>query len=227
MENGPMLDLVRRVRFRWGLQPRQATGDATYGTIENIKGLEDDGIRAFVSVRDFSGRTSYLPAKAFTYDSDNDRYLCPQGQELRRGYRAYRDSSLIYRADRAVCNACPIKGRCTPSSKGRTLSRSFFESYLDKVKGYRQLPAYERAIRKRKVWMEPLFGEAKVLHGLRRFRLRGLHKVNMEGLMVAAGQNLKRLLKHGGAQKWPAPSTLTAFLKLIAAGLILRPRPAY
>src|SRR3990170_8278487 len=48
METGPMLDLVRRVRFRWRLKPRQATGDTTYGTIENIKGLEDDGIRAFV-----------------------------------------------------------------------------------------------------------------------------------------------------------------------------------
>jgi len=27
-------------------------------------------------------------------------------------------------------------------------------------------------------------------------RLRGLHKVNIEGMMIAAGQNLKRLIKH-------------------------------
>jgi hypothetical protein len=46
------------------------------------------------------------------------------------------------------------------------------------------------------VWVEPLFGEAKDFHRLRRFRLRGLHKVNIEGMMVAAGQNLKRLIKH-------------------------------
>jgi hypothetical protein len=31
---------------------------------------------------------------------------------------------------------------------------------------------------------------------LRRFRLRGLLKVNIEGVMVAAEQNLKRLIKH-------------------------------
>jgi transposase len=227
MENSPMLDLVRQVRFRWRLRPRQATGDATYGTVENIKGLEDDGIRAFVSIRDFSGRTGYLPAKAFTYDAENDRYLCPQGQELPQRYHAYRDSTLIYQADAAVCNACPIRSRCTPSSKGRTISRSFFESYLDKVKGYRQLSAYERALRKRKVWLEPLFGEAKVLHGLRRFRLRGLHKVNMEGLMVAAGQNLKRLLKHWGARRWPALSALVAVLRFLARGPIPAPAPRY
>jgi len=46
------------------------------------------------------------------------------------------------------------------------------------------------------VWVEPLFGEAKDFHRLRRFRLRGLHKVNIEGIMIAAGQNLKRLIKH-------------------------------
>ena len=32
----------------------------------------------------------------------------------------------------------------------------------------------------------------------RRFRLRGLDQVNMEGLRVAAGQNLKRWLAPGG-----------------------------
>jgi hypothetical protein len=41
-----------------------------------------------------------------------------------------------------------------------------------------------------------LFGEAKDFHRLRRFRLRGLHKVNIEGMMIATGQNLKRLIKH-------------------------------
>ena len=227
MENGPMLDLVRRVRFRWGLRLRQATGDTTYGTIENIKGLEDDGIRAFVPLPDYSQRTGYLPAERFTYDAVNDRYICPQDQELRLRVRRYSDSVLIYQAKGAVCNACPMKSQCTGSANGRQVFRPFDQSYIDKVKGYRELPAYEKALRKRKVWMEPLFGEAKVLHGLRRFRLRGLHKVNMEGLMVAAGQNLKRLLKHGGARRWPAPSALTALLRFLAGGPILRPRPAY
>jgi hypothetical protein len=36
----------------------------------------------------------------------------------------------------------------------------------------------------------------KEFHRLRRFRLRGLKKVNIEGMMIAAGQNLKRLIKH-------------------------------
>src|SRR5215208_1099917 len=53
-------------------------------------------------------------------------------------------------------------------------------------------------MRKRQVWVEPLFAEAKLWHGLRRFRRRGLEKVNMEGLLIAAGQNLKRFLAATG-----------------------------
>ncbi len=53
-------------------------------------------------------------------------------------------------------------------------------------------------MRKRRVWVEPLFGEAKQWHGLTRFRLRGLEEVNIESLLIAAGQNLKRVLQRWG-----------------------------
>jgi hypothetical protein len=42
--------------------------------------------------------------------------------------------------------------------------------------------------------VEPLFAEAKDWHGLRRFRLRRLEKVNIEALLIASGQNIKRLV---------------------------------
>jgi hypothetical protein len=50
-------------------------------------------------------------------------------------------------------------------------------------------------MRKRDVWIEPFFGEAKQFHCTSFFRLRGLAKVNIEGVMTAAGQNIKRSLK--------------------------------
>jgi hypothetical protein len=53
--------------------------------------------------------------------------------------------------------------------------------------------------------VEPLFAEAKDWHGLRRFRLRLLWRVNIEALRIAAGQNLKRLLKKQGWGRRPFP----------------------
>jgi hypothetical protein len=52
-------------------------------------------------------------------------------------------------------------------------------------------------MRKRKVWIEPLFAEGKLWHGMRRFRMRTLEKVNTEALITATGQNIKRLLSFG------------------------------
>ncbi len=47
------------------------------------------------------------------------------------------------------------------------------------------------------------FGEGKAWHAMERFRLWRLRKVNIEGLLQAAGQNLKRLLGwRGWGRRW-------------------------
>ena len=106
------------------------------------------------------------------------------------------EEKFVYRADAKVCNNCPVKNECTGSKSGRHIFRSFHQESNDKVIAYHQTEAYQTAMRKRGVWVEPLFGEAKEFHRLRRFRLRGLKKVNIEGLMIAAGQNLKKLIMY-------------------------------
>ena len=98
------------------------------------------------------------------------------------------------------------------------LGRSFDEEFLERVRAYRQTEPYKKALRKRKVWVEPMFAEAKEWHGMRRFRLRTLWRVNVEALVIAAGQNIKRLLTFSGrgprrlaqaaALRPPAPTLL-------------------
>jgi len=79
------------------------------------------------------------------------------------------------------------------------------EEVLDRVRAYSTTEAYKKAYRKRSVWVEPLFAEGKQWHGMRRFRLRRVFRVNGEALMRAAGQNLKRLLKKRGWGRRPWP----------------------
>src|SRR5215471_8991977 len=75
MENQPMLDLLWRVRFRWKLQPRQVTGDTTYGTIPNIRAVEDMGIRAYVPLPDWEQQRPYFGPAQFRYDAEQDVYV--------------------------------------------------------------------------------------------------------------------------------------------------------
>src|SRR5215204_2713003 len=112
----------------------------------------------------------------------------------------------FYRAKGAVCNGCALKSQCTTTETGREIRRYFDEEYVERVRAYQSTPAYQKALAKRRVWVEPLFGEAKQWHGLVRFRLRGLEKVNMESLLIASGQNLKRLLAKWGWGRRPGPN---------------------
>ncbi len=91
-----------------------------------------------------------------------------------------------------------MKSACTKSNQGRLVSRSFHAEHLNRVRGYRGTAAYKKALRKRNAWVEPLFAEAKQWHGPGRFKLRGLANVNIEALLVATGQNLKRWLQATG-----------------------------
>jgi transposase len=206
MENVPLQDLLWRARFRWQLRPKRAIGDATYGTVDNIRALEADGVRAYVPLSDVGKRAGFFGPEAFTYDAEQDVYTCQNGTLLHFRGNHYAARVRAYQAPASACNACPIKARCTDSRQGRIFTRSFDEAYLDRVRGYHETAAYKKAMRKRSVWVEPLFGEAKEWHGLRQFRLRGLPKVNMVGLLVAAGQNLKRLLKTWGWGRRPWPN---------------------
>ena len=227
MENQPMLDLILRTRFRWKPWPRQATGDATYGTVDNIVALEHEHIHAYVPLPDFDQRTPFYGQQAFQYDSERDTYTCPNGALLRLEKHHYTERTKEYRADAATCNACPLKAHCTDSERGRSLRRNFDEEYLERVRAYHRAEPYQKAMRKRSVWVEPLFAEGKDWHGMRRFRLRLLWRVNCEALMRAAGQNLKRLLKKWGWGRRPWPegaanavcSLLLGFLLLLCQSL--------
>jgi hypothetical protein len=112
----------------------------------------------------------------------------------------HRERVTKYRANPESCNGCPLKPECTPGKNGRLLRRSFDEEFLERVRAYRQTEPYKKALCKRKVWVEPMFAEAKEWHGMSRFRLRRLWRVNVEALVTAAGQNIKRLLTFWGRE---------------------------
>lgn len=188
-ENQPALDLLWWTRFRWKLRPRQVKG-----------------IHAYVPLSTAGQRAGRFGDQDFRYDAAADVYHCPGGVALRFLSQSAATDRRISQAPGAACAACALRTQCTTSPRGRRVSRRLDEAFLDRVRGYHTTGACQKAMRKRQVWVEPLFAEAKAWHGLRRFRLRGLEQVNGEALLVAAGQNLKRLLRWRGWGRGPCPS---------------------
>ena len=132
-----------------------------------------------------------------------------------------------YRARAKDCNHCPLKAKCTTSTQGRSLCRSVYEACLERVHAYQQTEPYKKALRKRQVWVEPLFAVGKDWHGMRRFRLRRIWRVNCEALIRAAGQNLKRLLKKHGWGRHPFPVEAQSAFFLASSRWLTRPYWVY
>ena len=66
--------LFYRSRFRWRLHPLSVSGDAAYGTRENITTIEKAGIRAYLGMpnREFS-RSGTIPGSLL-------KFVCLSGQ---------------------------------------------------------------------------------------------------------------------------------------------------
>ena len=162
-ENHVLLDQFRRTLFRRKLQPERLIADAKYATGETMRALEEQGVRASMPVPDWDTSAPSYHQAAFTDDGEHDVYRCPQGQTRKREWIDDAGERAVYRARAARCNRCPVKGECTRSNQGRLVSRSFHAEYVERVRGYHGTAAYEQALRKRNVWVEPLFASGQAV----------------------------------------------------------------
>ncbi len=97
-----------------------------------------------------------------------------------------------YLASKVVCRHCPLKDKCTRSSR-RQLKVSVDHVALVRLRADSQTDSFKRLYRIRAPVVEGVFAEAKQWHGLRRAWRRSLGKLRVQCLLIAAVINFKRL----------------------------------
>ena len=134
----------------------------------------------------------------FTYEPDEDRYRCPQGQLLKRRQRRLnrRTPAKLYMAEAEVCRRCPAFGVCTTGRLGRTITISDAAEALERHRVWMGSAEARAAMRRRPGLIEPVFAQIKERLGGRRFLLRRLEAVAAEWTLLAVAFNLKTLAKY-------------------------------
>ena len=203
-EVGAMRKMLDRTEERFGLKPDWIAADTAYGSTDNLVWLAlKRQILPFIPVFDKSERKDGTWSRSdFTWDEDNDRYICPEGKELRHNRRTYSDPKRAtlelktrkYRALKADCQNCPSKAKCCPNSDTRALSREKYEIVRDFTRRCVSSEFNPTAQRRRKK-VEMLFAHLKRILGLGRLRLRGPCGVQDEFTLAATAQNLRKLAK--------------------------------
>jgi transposase len=193
-----------------GQKPKRGSGDAAYGSEENYAYLEKNQMKNYLKYNSFYQET-HPPRKPeriqelsfrsenFSYDPDQDVFLCPAHQLLLyRETRSYR-SENGYLSERryyecSECATCPLKPQCTKAKGNRRIQVSL------KLREYRRQArenlhsAQGIALRKQRcIEPESTFGDVKHNMGFRRFHLRGLEKVQIEWALICIAHNLRKL----------------------------------
>lgn len=188
--------LIREHEGNVGRRPDQVGADAKYGTAENYQMLERLGILGSIPLRPSSADSRAVPGATFTYDPKTDSFLCPNGERLRRQGRTTETAAqplIIYRAKAKQCAVCPLKAECCGSAKARSVSRPDDGGLRDRVVAYLRTFRARQTIRRRKAWIETIFGDGKERRGQRRARCRGLDKMRVQAWMIGMAQNVRQL----------------------------------
>ncbi|AOG02723.1 MAG: transposase [Blastomonas sp.] len=207
--------MIDRTQERFGLWPKRLAGDAGYGDAKNLSWLvEERGIEPHIPVVDHSGRRDdTFERSAFTFDHEDDSYICPAGKRLRQRQKIYREERpfvdenglLRYRASKLDCDACALKPRCCPAQPARMILRSVHEGARDLARDIATTNAYLVSRRQRKK-VEMLFAHLKRILRMDRLRLRGPNGARDEFLLAATAQNLRKMAKMIPMSATPVPA---------------------
>lgn len=186
-------------------KPEVIVADAGYGSEENLQWAEANNITGYIKHNQFDRKQNKtiekkkpFAADKLHYNKEKDCYYCPMGQAMANIGTTTKTSSTGYKQIITTyktknCEGCPLRGVCHKAKGSRTIE---VNHHLNRLKQQADtLLLSEEGIRHRKKrpWdVEPVFGNIKNNHHLKRFLLRGLEKVSIETGLLALAHNLRK-----------------------------------
>lgn len=170
--------------------------DAGYFESENIKFLLDKGIDGYL--QDNTGQKEVNPydKKNFTYDRQNDEYLCPKGQKVsfmaERYDRQKGKTVRVYMGQ--ACFDCKEHRTCTKRKNGIRYLKMFpHEGERNAMLAKMKTPQAKETYKLRQQTVEPVIGDIKENKGLKAFLTRGITTVRTEFNLVCTAANIRKI----------------------------------
>jgi len=191
----PYLERLDVQRKKFGFLVKYVGLDAGYFTNPICKGIVDRCIMPVVAYRLGPHAKGKFTKIRFTYDKENDCYVCPNNCELK--YKTTtRQGYSEYVCKEEICCSCPKKDSCLSNKmKFRTIRRHVWEENKEVSMTFLKTEKGKGIYKKRKETIERSFADSKNLHGLRYCRFRGIKSVSEQCLLTAAVQNMKKIAR--------------------------------
>ncbi|WOB85618.1 transposase [Providencia sp. PROV040] len=192
-DSQPYIGRLQRQIERFNLNPIAAGVDAGYFTAPVCHLAKEMSIALVPGYRRPNKGQNAYQKKHFYYDAQRDVYVCPTEALLtysttdRNGYKTLQiqyGSMPIMRTSTIVYSK--QKGQ-------KTITRHVWEEAKEWSNTLRLSKWGKKIYARRKETVERSFADAKQHHGHRYARFRGLNKVQMQCLLAAVAQNMKKM----------------------------------
>jgi len=193
-----LIEVIEEHNANTAAKVKTVAADKAYGIGENYKYLHEQGITPCIShKRNSSNCDPAFNQDKFSYDKQRDCYICPAGKMLKRKQFSANKNSTIYRAKRETCQQCRYFKKCVTSKKaGRQIDRNINKEHIEWADNCLATSERKCLMARRKYKAEGSFADAANNHGFKRSRFRGIEKVKIQNLLIAAIQNLRKLMRH-------------------------------
>lgn len=205
---GQLQPAMQRVQEEAGQAPQQVIADGSYSNRGNIVKMEQSHIDLIGPVPDgraqketlyqIRGVTQEFRPEAFTFDGAKNCYICPAGKTLsyKRKNTLPGQTKYFYEARKEDCQGCVHRPQCCDKSQnGRWLVRAEDSEEVKKFRSKMESEAAKETYKKRGAVAEFPHLWIKEKFGMRRFSLRGLTKVKVEGLWLALTFNVQQWIR--------------------------------
>lgn len=207
----PMIEEVEANTDSHG-HPKKVLADSGYASAAAYKELEKSPhIDVYVPTREqvYHQRNPVSPfhKSNFKFDIGQLTGVCPLGFPMRFiRYGTNKSNEPYVNFIGAKCLTCSSKPECTQSQQ-RNVIVYLAEPIIGRMKRKMSSACGRWAMQIRKQTVEPVFGILKEQLGFRRFRLRGLPKVNGEFALLCSAFNIRKL--HGFLRDRPLAGVLS------------------
>ena len=201
---GQLAGQIEQAREVLGRAPDVAVADAGFSDLADIKRLDEQGIKVIVPNPQIANdkKIGEFDKRNFIYLTESDRYICPEGHELKFVQVLNRSKGRLYTIEhKSTCLNCSHYGKCTNSKSGRKLERSAEEELKIKLEVAYALPENKLIYKRRQAKNELVFGHFKKNLGMNSFLLRGSAGARAETSILAICFNIRRMITLLGQAK--------------------------
>ncbi len=202
-----LLPFLETIESRYFDLPEYIVADAGYGSEQNYQEIIEQKQRTplitystYRKEQTKKHQNNPYRADQWTYHQKEDCFICPNQQRVTFQYESkkkdrtgFQRTFRVYKCEN--CHLCPFRTECTTAKEGnhRRIYRNVkWESQKSKIQDWLSNEKTGHIYRKRKIEVEPVFGNLKANLRFTRFSVRGKAKVRNELGIALMAVNLRK-----------------------------------